>query len=86
MRGASYWQVEKKQRFMNDPANLLVVEGSVNRTKGAAGPLEWLPPALDFHCEYLLRFARVMTRYDLVHTPEESTAIELLTVEKCDQG
>ena len=86
MRGASHWQAEKKQRFMNDPANLLVVEASVNRTKGAAGPLEWLPPASGFHCEYLLRFARVTTRYDLAHTLEESAAIESLTAEKCDQG
>lgn len=85
MRGADRWEAEKQQRFMNDPANLLVVEASVNRTKGAAGPLKWLPPAPSFHCEYLLRFVRVIARYNLVHTLEESTAIEMLTAEKCDQ-
>ncbi len=84
-RGASLWQPEKRQRFMNDPANLLVVETTVNRAKKAFGPLEWLPPESGFHCEYLLRFNRVISRYGLTHSPVEATAIELLTEEKCDQ-
>ena len=85
-RGASRWDDEKRQRFMNDPANLLAVETNVNRDKGPAGPLEWLPPRLDFHCQYLLRFSRVLTRYSLALTPEENRAMELLTTEKCDNG
>ncbi len=83
-RGADRWEPEKQWRFMNDPANLLAVEAAVNRIKGAAGPLEWLPPAPDFHCQYLLRFTRVITLYDLALPPKEDAAMKQLTAEKCD--
>ena len=83
-RGADRWRPEKQRRFMNDPSNLLAVEASVNQDKGAKGPLAWLPPDAQFHCEYLLRFMRVSTRYKLHHPPRERTALEQLTAEKCD--
>ena len=83
-RGADRWESGKRWRFMNDSANLLAVEATVNRTKGPAGPLEWLPPASGFHCQYLLRFARVVVLYDLTLSPEEDAAMEQLTAEKCD--
>lgn len=83
-RGADHWEPETQRRFMNDPANLLAVEALVNQDKGAKGPLAWLPPDAQFHCEYLLRFMRVSTRYRLHHTPRERTALEHLTAEKCD--
>ena len=83
-RGAEHWEPQKQRRFMNDPANLLAVEASVNRDKGADGPLAWLPPSTEFHCEYLLRFTRITTRYELHHTPREREALEQLTAEKCD--
>ena len=75
-------QVE--QGHWSDPANLLAVEASVNRDKGTDGPLTWLPPSTEFHCEYLLRFTRITTRYELHHTPREREALEQLTAEKCD--
>ena len=83
-RGAHLWEPAIQRRFANDSANLLPVWASANRSKGAAGPLEWLPPSDDFACEYLLRFSRVAGRYDLVLLPQESLAIEQLTSEKCD--
>ena len=39
-RGASLWESEKQRRFANDPANLLPVGTTVNRSKGTAGPLD----------------------------------------------
>lgn len=83
-RGADRWEPEKQRRFMNDPANLLVVEAFVNQDKGAKGPLAWLPPDAQFHCEYLLRFMRITARYDLHHSPREQAGLEQLTAEKCD--
>ncbi len=83
-RGARLWESEKQRRFANDPANLLPVGTTVNRSKGTAGPLEWLPPAEEFGCEYLLRFSRVIERYDLTLPLDEVDALELLAAEKCD--
>ena len=83
-RGANRWEPETQRRFANDSANLLPVGAMVNRSKGAAGPLEWLPPSEAFACEYLLRFARVVDRYDLNLRSEEVAALEQLTAQKCD--
>ena len=83
-RGASIWEAEKREQFANDSANLLPVGVTVNRSKGAAGPLEWLPPSGEFGCEYLLRFSRVIERYDLTLPLGEGDALRSLTAEKCD--
>ena len=83
-RGADRWEQETQRRFGNDSANLLPVGAMVNRLKGAAGPLEWLPPSEAFACEYLLRFARVVDRYALNLRSGESAALEQLTAQKCD--
>lgn len=83
-RGASLWEPEKRWRFANDPANLLPVSASANRSKGAAGPLEWLPPNEGFACEYVLRFSRVIDLYELEVPAEEATLLERLTSEQCD--
>ena len=60
---ANQWSMEKREQFANDPANLLSVEASLNRQKGAQGPVEWLPP--ENQCEYVLRFLRVLKKYQL---------------------
>lgn len=83
-RGASFWEREKRREFANDPANLLPVSASANRSKGAAGPLEWLPPDKSFACEYVLRFSRVIDRYELKMLAEEAVLLEQLTSEQCD--
>lgn len=61
--GAYTWSKEKRERFANDPANLLSVEASLNRQKGAKGLDEWLPPANQ--CQYVLRFLRIAKTYQL---------------------
>ena len=43
-RGADAWDVAARDRFADDPANLVPTEARVNRSKGARGPLAWLPP------------------------------------------
>ena len=83
-RGANRWDPERQRRFANDSANLLPVGAMVNREKGAAGPIEWLPPSEAVACEYLLRFARVTDRYDLSLRLGEADALEQLTAQKCD--
>lgn len=61
--GASHWSQDKREAFANDPRNLLVVEASLNRQKGASGPDSWLPPANP--CGYIARFERVRMIYAL---------------------
>lgn len=61
--GANHWPREKRERFANDPANLLSVEASLNRQKGDKGLDEWLPPTNQ--CQYVLRFQRIAKSYQL---------------------
>lgn len=68
-RGANKWPDEKRLRFANDPVNLLSVEASLNRSKGAKGPDEWLPPA--GQCSYVARFIRVVKLYGLKPSSRE---------------
>ena len=83
-RGAHLWDQATQIKFANDFANILPVAASANQSKGAAGPLKWLPPSEDFACEYLLRFSRIIRRYNLALSLDESSALEQLITEKCD--
>ena len=46
--------------------------------------MEWLPPAQEFRCEYLLRFSRVIQIYELKLSDDEFDGLRLLTAEECD--
>lgn len=63
VHGANNWSQQKREQFANDPANLLSVEASLNRQKGAKGLDEWLPP--QNKCQYSLRFLRISKKYKL---------------------
>ncbi|RKF18842.1 HNH endonuclease [Alginatibacterium sediminis] len=61
--GADVWAKDKRKAIANDPANLIAVEASLNRQKGAKGLDEWLPPKNQ--CQYILRFMRIKKKYDI---------------------
>lgn len=82
-RGADLWSPQKRQDFANDPANLFAVDATTNRSKGAMGPTEWLPPDQSFHCQYLLRFQRVVKIYDLHLSRDEKNAISRIRTKAC---
>lgn len=69
-RDAREWSKTKRERFANDPINLIPVEASLNRSKGARGPSEWLPP--NGRCDYVARFTRVLKRYELTPSANEA--------------
>jgi len=69
-RGAGQWHREKREQFANDSINLWPVELSLNRSKGAKGPNEWLPPA--GQCSYVARFYRIVKLYKLEPRPAEN--------------
>ena len=63
--GAWQWSRDRRREFANDPENLIPVSSRLNRQKGARGPTDWLPPRVEYQCEYVLRFAYVMLKYEL---------------------
>jgi hypothetical protein len=76
--GADKWSRERKSVFANDLANLILVQASLNRQKGAKGPDEWLPPNHRYRCEYITRFNNVMAKYDLAYIPSEQRIVNKL--------
>ncbi|WP_105264544.1 HNH endonuclease family protein [Pseudoalteromonas sp. T1lg76] len=73
--GGAHWSRSEKARFANDLDNLLAVDDSLNRSKGAKGPTEWMPPKHEYRCEYLKRFNAVMTKYRLSYTAQEQRTL-----------
>lgn len=74
--GADQWSNAKREKFANDPVNLFAVDAGTNRAKGAKGPLEWLPPNAAFHCQYVLRFKRLMKTYGLTYPAADAARFE----------
>lgn len=75
-RGFASWSQIRRQVFANDPVNLFPVEASLNRSKGAQGPVSWLPPVNP--CGYVARFVRVVRLYELVLAPTEEEVCQSL--------
>ena len=61
--GAWRWTYQQRKDFANDHRNLLSCEASLNRSKGAKGPDEWMPP--ENQSAYLLRWKRLLLLYRL---------------------
>ncbi len=61
-----------KEAIANNPANIIVVDKSLNREKGAKPPMEWLPPNEPYQCQYVLRFERIMKKYGLRMSQNEA--------------
>lgn len=63
--GARYWTDAMRERFANDPANLLAVQGQANQDKGDQAPGTWMPPNTAFWCQYATQFVDVLRGYQL---------------------
>lgn len=74
--GAAYWTASKREKFANDPLNLLAVSASANRAKGDANAATWLPLQAAFQCRYITLQIAVKSRYRLTITPEEKQTME----------
>ncbi|MDC1216268.1 HNH endonuclease family protein [Octadecabacter sp.] len=82
-RGAWSWTREHRVAFANDPINLIAVDDGTNRSKGANGPLDWLPPNDAYQCQYVLRFWRVSRIYNLEIGANEQMALEAQREKLC---
>lgn len=74
--GASDWTKDQRKQFANDLRFIIPVESSLNRSKGAKSPLDWLPPNQSFQCQYLLKFQRAILVYDFQLDPHERAAMK----------
>ncbi len=73
--GGLKWSAAKKERFANDPINLLAVDDGLNQSKGAKGPTLWMPPNHAFRCEYLGLWGSVLSKYSSLKMTTQETRI-----------
>jgi len=69
--GADKWSRDKRAMFANDPFNLIAVDRGANRSKGAKGPHEWMPPNEKYGCTYVQRWMSVKALYGLDFSKQE---------------
>ncbi|HST64609.1 MAG TPA: HNH endonuclease family protein [Mycobacteriales bacterium] len=78
VRGARDWTQAQRERFANDPVNLLATTASANESKSDRGPAEWLPRQA-YRCAYAVQWVDVSTVYKLALTaPDKSSLTTLL--------
>ncbi len=77
-QGARRWTQAKRERFANDPLNLLAVDGPTNQSKSDSGPAAWLPPSRRVRCAYAVRFAQVALKYALTVTGSDRRTMRAL--------
>ena len=84
--GAWGWTAERRSAFGNDledPRSLRAVTGSVNQSKGAADPSNWIPPNSDFVCTYLSDWISIKARWGLSMDQSEFGRIRNLLTDRC---
>ena len=76
--GGHAWDSDRKRAYANDlnnPAHLVAVTASANRSKGARGPEDWLPPDEGYWCQYGRDWMAVKVEWELKVTPAEFEAL-----------
>ena len=85
--GGYNWSSSKKEEFANyrlDPDNLIAVNLSANRSKGAKGPDEWRPNNTDYWCQYAYDWIRIKEFWNLTATQAEWDALVSM-IETCPE-
>jgi hypothetical protein len=83
--GGWQWSYDEKRLFTNDMGNLKATSQSTNRSKGARGADEWLPPLEEARCPYVVEWSLSKEHHDLTMTPVERAVIEYHVL-ICNQG
>ncbi|MFI7744632.1 excalibur calcium-binding domain-containing protein [Kocuria rhizosphaericola] len=73
--GARKLSQDQRVELSNDPLNLLAVDGPTNQSKSDKPADEWLPPNVDFRCEFVAIQIAVKAKYELWVTAPEKTAM-----------
>ena len=86
--GGHSWSSAKKEEFANsrvDPDNLIAVNLSANRSKGAKGPDEWKPSNTEYWCQYAYDWIRIKDYWSLTATQAEWNALVSM-IDTCPEG
>lgn len=81
--GGVSWSKSKKEKFANDPLNLLAVDDGLNQSKGAKGPTKWMPPNQKFRCAYLGQWQVVLGKYPSLKMTTKETRIFNKQIHTC---
>jgi hypothetical protein len=76
--GAYAWDAARRKAFANDldaSWALIAVSAASNRSKGDQDPATWLPPRVEYRCQYLAVWVAIKARWHLTVDPAEKTAI-----------
>jgi hypothetical protein len=84
--GGWEWDADKRKAFANNEMHLLATSQFGNRSKGAKGPDEWLPPLESYRCEYLARWLAVKEAHELTMTEGEAAVVDYMQKICADGG
>ncbi len=73
------WSADRKRLYANsldNPAHLIAVTASANRSKGARGPDEWRPPDQSYWCDYAVNWISIKQIWQLTATRTETEALQ----------
>ena len=85
--GAWGWDKDQRKTFANDLSNLKASHQSMNRSKGARGPDEWLPPLATARCGYIKEWVGIKEVYGLGMAEAEYAVVTyMLTICSADQA
>ncbi|MFG2895376.1 HNH endonuclease family protein [Streptomyces sp. NPDC048248] len=79
--GASNWSDERREKYANDldsQRSLVAVSSGPNRSKGDQDPAEWMPPAKDASCTYVIDWVTAKLRWNLTIDHAENRALAKL--------
>ena len=83
--GAATWTPQRRERFANDPLNLLATSRAANQGKGGSDAAQWLPPLAAARCPFVARQVAVKQRWALSVTPAERDAVRRVLATCRDQ-
>jgi len=84
--GARAWTYEKRNRFSNDPAFLIITSKSANASKQALGADMFLPTDPVLACDYIIKFEAGALKYHLDLSVHEWTLIATHEKSACRDG
>lgn len=82
------WPADQRQAYANgldDPTHLLATSQYGNRSKGAKGPDEWLPPLESARCQYIQDWVKVKEGWELGMSESEYGVITYM-LKICSAG
>lgn len=79
------WRRKKYSNFQVDPFHLLAISYTENRKKLDKHPGKYMPPLIEYHCEYLKNWIGIKWRWGLKIIPDEKTFLNKNIINCHDQ-